>query len=59
MQPQEDMNIFLLAWGGRNLMLHLLQDNQYRWDWVGATILDIIISEITKTNKKGFFDVKL
>ena len=49
MQPQDDMNIFLLAWGGRNLLLHLLQDNQYRWDWVGADIVDII-SEIIITN---------
>ena len=24
-----------------DLVLHLLQDNQYRWDWVGLDIVDI------------------
>ena len=33
------MNIFLLVWDGRNLVLHLLQDNQYRWDWVLPSIV--------------------
>ena len=53
MQPQEDMNIFLLAWGGRNLLLHLLQDNQYRWDWVGADLLDIISERYRNLEKIG------